>query len=57
MSKETWALIDLENIGSTLKDINLASYNKVFIFVGAKQNNLSLQSLSSDKLINITILK
>jgi hypothetical protein len=57
MSKETWALIDLENTGENLKGINLASYNKVFVFVGSKQNNLSLQSLSSDKLINITILK
>jgi hypothetical protein len=57
MSKEIWALIDLENVGSTLKDIPLSRYSKVFIFVGARQNNLSLQSISVDKLTEITILK
>jgi len=57
MSKEVWALVDLENIGSTLKSISLSSYSKILIFVGAKQNNLSLQSISVDKLTDITILK
>ena len=57
MSKQTWALVDLENIGSQLREIVLTSYSKVFIFVGAKQNTLSLQGIAVDKLVDFTIMK
>ncbi|CAA6827958.1 MAG: Unknown protein [uncultured Thiotrichaceae bacterium] len=57
MGNETWVLVDLENIGSTLKGISLTSYSKIFIFVGARQNTLSLQSICIDKLVDIKILK
>ena len=57
MKEETWALIDLENIGSTLKNISLEPYSKVIIFVGKNQNNLSLSSLTVDKMIDVSILK
>ena len=56
MSNKTWAFIDYENVG-TLEGINLALFDKVYIFIGATQNKISLGNEAIDLLTEIHLLK
>ncbi len=41
MTQKKWAFIDFENI-PTLEGIELVKFSKIYIFIGAKQNKISL---------------
>jgi hypothetical protein len=43
IQKEIWAFIDFENI-PTLEGLELVKFSKIYIFIGAKQNKISLGS-------------
>lgn len=51
-----WAFIDYENIGS-LGKIDLASYERVIIFLGAKQPKLDFTEIKYDKPINMMVVQ
>lgn len=51
-----WGFVDYENIGS-LKDINFATYQKLFIFCGPKNPNIKLGEQVINEFINIQIIK
>jgi len=56
MSNTTWAFIDYENVG-TLEGINLALFDKVYIFIGTTQDKIRLGSEKIDLLTEIHLLK
>lgn len=56
MKKEVWAFIDYENI-STLDGLELVKFSKVYIFIGAKQNKISLGSEKIELLSEFHLLK
>ena len=56
MKKQQWAFVDFENINN-LKIISFEPYDVIYIFVGAKQQNVTLPSISTDKFTNIRLLK
>ena len=51
-----WAFVDLENIGS-LTNISIEKYDVVYVFVGSKQSNVSLTPESTEKFVELKILK
>lgn len=51
-----WAFIDYENIGS-LEKIDLYLYEKVFVFLGAKQPKLDFGDKKYDSPINFIIIQ
>ena len=51
-----WAFVDYENVGD-LKKINLAHYEKVIVFVGAKQKIISFGDTIYTKPIEFTYIK
>lgn len=51
-----WAFIDLENIGN-LADIELTTYDKIVIFIGAKQHRLDFGSKKYDSPLNLTVIQ
>ncbi len=51
-----WAFIDYENV-SNLDKIDLASYEKIIIFLGAKQPKLDFGEKKYDKLLNFIIIQ
>ena len=51
-----WAFVDYENVGD-LKKINLSHYEKVIVFVGAKQKMISFGDTIYTKPIEFTYIK
>lgn len=51
-----WAFIDYENVG-TLGRVDLSSYDKVIVFLGAKQPKLDFTDTKYDKPINIVVVQ
>lgn len=56
MNYTEWAFVDLENIGS-LKNISIEKYDKIYVFAGSHQSNISLTSNSTKKFVELKILK
>lgn len=56
MEKSEIALVDLENIGS-MKNIDIAEYRKTIIFCGARQDNVSINHIPTEKLSEIQIFR
>ncbi len=56
MNNTEWAFVDLENIGS-LKNISIEKYDKIYVFVGSNQTNISLTPDSAEKFVELKILK
>lgn len=56
MKTQQWAFVDFENINN-LKTIPLEPYDVIYIFVGAKQSNVTIPSVNTDKFTNIRLLK
>jgi len=56
MTNSTWAFIDYENVG-TLEGIDITQFCKVYIFIGATQDKISLGSEKIDLLTEIHLLK
>lgn len=51
-----WAFIDYENIGN-LGKVNLSEYERVVVFLGAKQPKLDFAETKYDKPINMTVVQ
>ncbi|MGC3874772.1 PIN domain-containing protein [Halomonas sp. GXIMD04776] len=51
-----WAFIDYENIGS-LGKIDLSIYEKIIVFLGAKQPKLDFTDIKYDKPINLVVVQ
>jgi hypothetical protein len=51
-----WGFVDYENIGS-LKDVDFAKYQKLFIFCGPKNPNIKLGDAVINEFITIEIIK
>ena len=51
-----WAFIDYENIGS-LGKVDLSSYERVIVFLGAKQPRLDFTDTKYDKPINLVVVQ
>jgi hypothetical protein len=51
-----WAFVDYENVGN-LNRVNLSSYDRVVIFVGAKQNMINFGDDIYSKPIDLTYIK
>lgn len=51
-----WGFVDYENIGS-LKDIEFAKYQRLFIFCGPKNPNIKLGNAVISEFINIELIK
>jgi hypothetical protein len=51
-----WAFIDYENV-SNLEKIDLSIYDKIIIFLGAKQPKLDFGTRKYDKLLNLVIIQ
>ena len=51
-----WAFIDYENV-SNLEKIDLSIYDKIIIFLGAKQPKLDFGARKYDKLLNLVIIQ
>lgn len=51
-----WAFVDFENIGS-MRDIAIEKYDVIYIFIGAKQAEISLFPQKSEKFVAIRMLK
>ena len=51
-----WAFIDYENIGS-LGKVNLSEYERVIVFLGAKQPKLDFTETKYDKPINMMVVQ
>lgn len=51
-----WAFVDYENVGN-LNKINLSKYEKIIVFVGAKQNTINFGDDIYTKPIEITYIK
>jgi len=56
MNNKEWAFVDLENIGS-LTNISIGNYDVIYVFVGSKQTNISLAPESTEKFIELKLLK
>lgn len=56
MNYTEWAFVDLENIGS-LKNISIEKYDKIYVFAGSHQSNITLTSNSTKKFVELKILK
>ncbi len=56
MKNTEWAFVDLENIGS-LKNISIDKYDRIYVFVGSMQSNISLTSDSTENFVELKILK
>jgi hypothetical protein len=56
MHKEAWAFIDYEN-GATLDGIELMTFSKVYVFIGARQNRINLGDEKIELLSEIHFLK
>ena len=51
-----WAFIDYENVGN-LDSIDLAAYEKIIVFLGAKQAKLDFGEKKYDKLLNLVVIQ
>lgn len=51
-----WAFIDYENIGS-LGKVDLSSYERVIVFLGAKQSRLDFTDAKNDKPLNLVVVQ
>ncbi|MCI5137800.1 MAG: hypothetical protein D3922_05160 [Candidatus Electrothrix sp. AR1] len=51
-----WGFVDYENIGS-LKDIELAIYQRLFVFCGPKNPNINMGNAAIKEFISIEIIK
>ena len=51
-----WAFVDYENVGS-LGKIDLSSYARVIVFLGAKQPKLDFTYTKYDRSINLLLLQ
>ncbi len=51
-----WGFVDYENIGS-LKDVDFAKYQRLFVFCGPKNPNIKLGNAAIDEFIQIEIIK
>ena len=51
-----WAFIDYENIGN-LGKVNLSEYERVIVFLGAKQPKLDFTEMKYDKPINMVVVQ
>jgi len=51
-----WAFVDYENVGN-LNRVNLSSYDRVVIFVGAKQNSINFGDELHPKPIDFTYIR
>src|SRR5690606_8173926 len=51
-----WAFIDYENVGS-LGKVDLSSYERVIVFLGAKQPRLDFTDTKYDKPINLVVVQ
>lgn len=51
-----WAFIDYENI-SDLSKVQLASYERIIVFLGAKQSKLDFTDVSCDQPLNIVLIQ
>lgn len=51
-----WAFIDYENVGN-LDKIDLATYERIIVFLGAKQPKLDFGEKKYDKSLNLTIVQ
>jgi|TARA_R100000049_G_C1955000_1_gene107668 hypothetical protein len=51
-----WAFIDYENIGN-LGKVNLSDYDRVIVFLGAKQPKLDFAETKYDKPINMVVVQ
>jgi hypothetical protein len=51
-----WAFVDYENVNN-LDKVELANYEKIIIFLGAKQPKLDFGSKKYDKLLNFVIIQ
>ena len=51
-----WAFIDYENIGN-LGKVNLSEYERVIVFLGAKQPKLDFTDTKYDKPINMVVVQ
>lgn len=51
-----WAFVDYENIG-TLSKINLSSYEKIFVFMGAKQPKLDFSEVKYDHPLELVVIQ
>jgi len=56
MKIQEWAFIDLENIGS-LSKVSIENYDVIYVFVGSKQSNISFIPKSTEKFVELKILK
>ncbi|MFV8570244.1 PIN domain-containing protein [Marinobacter sp. SBS5] len=51
-----WAFIDYENVGN-LGKVNLTEYERVIVFLGAKQPKLDFMDTKYDKPINMVVIQ
>jgi len=51
-----WAFVDYENIGS-LGKVDISSYKKVVVFLGAKQSKIDFNESRYDKPINLVLIQ
>lgn len=51
-----WAFVDYENIGC-LSSVDLSIYERIIIFLGAKQPKLDFGETKYDKPLNITLIQ
>ena len=56
MKNKIWAFIDLENTGS-LKEVDFSRYNRVYIFCGAKQDHILINSIPTSRFTEVRIFK